>query len=63
LTSMHFDVIVVLAGGLLPDGGLPSWAERRLDVGRDLHMMLGRRPPILCSGTAATGCSSSLAGH
>jgi hypothetical protein len=50
LPNMQFDAIVVLAGGLLPDGGLPVWAERRLDLGRDLHMMLGRRPPILCSG-------------
>jgi hypothetical protein len=53
LPSMQFDAIVVLAGGLLPDGGLPVWAERRLDVGRDLHMMLGRKPPILCSGELA----------
>jgi hypothetical protein len=53
LPSMQFDAIVVLAGGLLPDGGLPVWAERRLDVGRDLHIMLGRKPPILCSGEMA----------
>jgi hypothetical protein len=53
LASMQFDAIVVLAGGLQPDGGLPVWAERRLDVGRDLHMMLGRKPPILCSGEMA----------
>ncbi|WIA12187.1 hypothetical protein OEZ85_012258 [Tetradesmus obliquus] len=47
---MQFDAIVVLAGGLLPDGGLPVWAARRLDVARDLHMLLDRQPPILCSG-------------
>jgi hypothetical protein len=40
----------VLAGGLTPDGGLPEWVHRRMDVARDLHIMQGRRPPIICSG-------------
>ena len=45
-----FDAIIVLAGGLTPDGGLPEWVNRRMDVARDLHLLQGRRPPILCSG-------------
>jgi hypothetical protein len=56
---MQFDAIAVLAGGLLPDGGLPVWAERRLDVGRDLHLLLGRKAPILCSGELATSSLGS----
>lgn len=31
-----FDAIVVLAGGLLPDGGLPPWSLRRLDLAASL---------------------------
>jgi hypothetical protein len=45
-----FDAIIVLAGGLTPDGGLPEWVNRRMDVARDLHLLQGRRPPILCCG-------------
>jgi hypothetical protein len=32
LRARPVDAIVVLAGGLLPDGGLPPWVTRRLDT-------------------------------
>lgn len=48
--SSTFDAIIVLAGGLTLDGGLPEWVHRRMDVARDLHMMQGRKPAIVCSG-------------
>jgi hypothetical protein len=48
--ASSFDAIIVLAGGLTPDGGLPEWVCRRMDVARDLHLLQGRRPPIVCSG-------------
>jgi hypothetical protein len=48
--SSTFDAIIVLAGGLTADGGLPEWVHRRMDVARDLHLLQGRRPSIVCSG-------------
>jgi hypothetical protein len=48
--SSTFDAVIVLAGGLTADGGLPEWVHRRMDVARDLHLLQGRRPPIVCSG-------------
>jgi len=48
--SSSFDAIVVLAGGLTLDGGLPEWVHRRMDVARDLHILQGRRPAIVCAG-------------
>lgn len=48
--SSRFDAIIVLAGGLTLDGGLPEWVHRRMDVARDLHMLQGRKPAIVCSG-------------
>jgi hypothetical protein len=45
-----FEAIVVLAGGLTPDGGLPEWVTRRLDAACDLHMLQPSRPTILCLG-------------
>lgn len=48
--SCCFDAIIVLAGGLTPDGGLPEWVNRRMDVARDLHLLQGRKPLILSSG-------------
>ena len=42
------DAIIVLAGGLTADGGLPPWVEARLDAAAAVSAAL--RVPILCSG-------------
>ena len=42
------DAVIVLAGGLTADGGLPPWVEARLDAAAAVHAAL--RVPILCSG-------------
>lgn len=49
------DAIMVLAGGLLRDGGLPLWVARRLDVAHGLHVLQQHRPPVVCLG----GCGSN----
>jgi len=42
------DAVIVLAGGLTPEGGLPPWVEARLDAAAAVHKAL--RVPILCTG-------------
>lgn len=59
LNTLQLDAIFVLAGGLLPDGGLPEWVHRRLDLARELHLQQHRRPPIVCLGELAYCCSSA----
>jgi hypothetical protein len=55
------DAVVVLAGVLTPDGGLPEWVTRRLDAACDLHAQQGSRPPILCLGERVpAACLSPL---
>ncbi|GBF93965.1 hypothetical protein Rsub_06214 [Raphidocelis subcapitata] len=44
------DAVVMLAGGLHPDGGLPDWVSRRLDTSFDIHLTQQRRCPILMLG-------------
>lgn len=44
------DAVIMLAGGLLPDGGLPEWVTRRLDTAYDIHLLQQRRCPILMLG-------------
>lgn len=52
----EYDAILVLGGGLLPDGGIPPWVIRRLDGALELHnssMNAGNnttRVPILLLG-------------
>ncbi len=43
------DAIVVLAGGLTPSGGVPTWVEGRLDAAVELSRRFPRAP-ILCTG-------------
>lgn len=59
LTSSPVDAVVVLAGGLLPDGGLPPWVTRRLDTTAGVQRLQVRcrqqgvalpPPPIVLSG-------------
>lgn len=45
LRDRPVDAVVVLAGGLLPDGGLPPWVTRRLDTAAGV-----RRLQMRCSG-------------
>lgn len=59
LDSMQFDAIMVLAGGLTTDGGLPEWVHRRLDVARGLHLMHSRKPPVVCLGTLVSDCPAT----
>lgn len=56
------DAIMVLAGGLKRDGSLPEWVHRRLDVARGLHLLRGRRPPIVCLGACWAGWLAGLPG-
>ena len=42
------DAVIVLAGGLTADGGLPPWVEARLDAAAAVYNAL--RVPVLCSG-------------
>ena len=44
------DAVIVLAGGLTPEGGLPPWVEARLDAAAAVHKALRCAVPILCSG-------------
>jgi hypothetical protein len=50
LQRAELDAVVMLAGGLLPDGGLPEWVTRRLDTAYDVHLLQQRRCPILLLG-------------
>lgn len=45
-----YDAVIVLAGGLTPDGGLPDWVTRRLDAGADIQRQQGTHCPVLCLG-------------
>jgi hypothetical protein len=46
-----YDAIIVLAGGLTPDGGLPPWVSRRLDAGADMQRRQQTPAcPLLCLG-------------
>lgn len=42
------EAIIVLAGGLKPDGSVPEWVEGRLDAARQIHAETGNI--ILCTG-------------
>jgi hypothetical protein len=44
------DAVVMLAGGLHPDGGLPDWVSRRLDTAHDLAKLQQQRCPVLMLG-------------
>ena len=46
------DAIIVPAGGLLPDGELPEWVKRRLDLAAAAYRQAppARRPFVLASG-------------
>ena len=46
------DAVIVPAGGLLPDGQLPEWVIRRLDLAVAAYRSApaARKPVILCSG-------------
>lgn len=44
------DAIMVLAGGQLPDGGVPEWVQRRLDASLHLYRAHGASCPIVCLG-------------
>jgi vancomycin permeability regulator SanA len=48
LTENHSDVIIVCAGGILPDGSPNPWVIKRLDACIALYMQAPR--PILCLG-------------
>jgi uncharacterized SAM-binding protein YcdF (DUF218 family) len=56
LTSSPVDAVIVLAGGLLPDGGLPPWVTRRLDTTAGVQRLQmrcrqgGGVAPIVLSG-------------
>ncbi|CAL8461631.1 g1162 [Coccomyxa elongata] len=50
LVRNDYDAIIVLAGGLTPDGGLPEWVTRRLDAGADIQRQQGKQCPVLCLG-------------
>lgn len=50
LEQQQFDAVVMLAGGLLPDGGLPPWVTRRLDTCFDIAALQQRPCPVLCLG-------------
>jgi hypothetical protein len=50
LQRQQLDAVVMLAGGLLPDGGLPEWVTRRLDTAYDVHLLQGRCCPVLLLG-------------
>jgi hypothetical protein len=50
LAGSELDAVVMLAGGLLPDGGMPDWVARRLDAAHDVHLLQQRRCPVLMLG-------------
>ena len=50
LAGSELDAVVMLAGGLLPDGGMPDWVSRRLDAAHDVHLLQRRRCPVLMLG-------------
>lgn len=43
LAARPLDAVVVLAGGLLPDGGLPPWVTRRLDTAAGVQRLVAAR--------------------
>ena len=47
-----YDAVLVLGGGLLPDGGLPPWVTRRLDGA--LHIYHQQSETFNLLPTAAT---------
>jgi hypothetical protein len=61
LTLSLYAALLLWAGGLTPDGGLPEWVHRRLDAAMDLHMLQNQIPPILCVGEEG-GMSSTYKG-
>ena len=50
LRAARLDAVVMLAGGLLPGGGLPEWVSRRLDAAYDVHLLQRRACPVLLLG-------------
>lgn len=50
LRSAPVDAVLLLAGGLLPDGGMPEWVCRRLDTAYDVHLLQQRSCPIVLLG-------------
>lgn len=44
------DAIIILAGGLTAEGGLPPWVVNRLDRAAELHASQGGRGYVVCSG-------------
>jgi len=44
------DAVLVLAGGLLEDGGLPPWVVRRLEVAAGVAAAQHTACPVLCLG-------------
>lgn len=50
IVSKDYDAILVLGGGLLPDGGLPPWVKRRLDGALYIFKSQPNLCPILLLG-------------
>lgn len=50
LKSEPLEAILVLAGGQLPEGGVPVWVERRLDKALQLQKLNGPECRIVCLG-------------
>jgi len=63
LAARPVDAVVVLAGGLLPDGGLPPWVTRRLDTAAGVRrlQMRGGCGSDGGDGDATTGGAATAA--
>jgi hypothetical protein len=59
LGCAKLDAVVMLAGGLLPDGGLPEWVTRRLDTAHDVQLLQRQRCPVLMLGALRWGLAGA----
>lgn len=48
--AADYDAVMVLGGGLTPDGGLPPWVERRLEGALHVYSQQPRPIPIVLLG-------------
>ncbi|KAL3146162.1 hypothetical protein ABBQ32_002878 [Trebouxia sp. C0010 RCD-2024] len=49
-TFNKHDAVVVLGGGLTPDGGIPAWGQQRLQTALTIHKQTSGACPLLCLG-------------